>query len=1064
MAMDIRALAASISQCLQSESPQRRDLCRRLEQLVEATKVAKSANVEATSLLTHITLVQAQVFAPGIFLSDRERELSLESLREALTPTRRLGMTEVHAIVIDHLSRILIPLFAVSKVLPEDTRQLAIACWRLLATGVATVHIPTAHPLPYTKIAELGAPPCTVSLALYVGAYLPPDYLSLATCALLDNAEMADSQQLKVAALETLCDVLHPSTGILSDRNTLRPIFPGVSSALARVALAQLPPALGSKQASGDHQEGTGLETSIANMAISTSTWRKPTAAVRALAIDAMRAAILALYQEPDTATAKNEEGLAADWARRARHGIESILHESSEENANSASVLGEDSAGEYQRRLRHMLWRLAGLRHTEYRAISLALLKLFSAVALDCQALRATPCVSVAIEACFSLGLAVPEYSDHVDRLTALCVDPAWGHVVARLLDSALPMFDRYVARGSETQRADVLALVAGYARVLPRAEAHALLAPWWAARGLRVLLESLAISLPGTSLLISEVSSDAGGDVERAPVPFVLDAYRSAELRAALDELVRAVVAVLGPAAVCAQLVAVLTAPGGSDGLGPAALWLLTEVAPMATREQIAAVYQPAFQYCIDYFGATGQESSVQSAAAGVAHESDSDRVLQSCAVLNAISAIVPTIGSGAAYYLDLLLFPLLQISSANSPLLRNQAQRALLVLAHTTGSLSVPDLLKGNIDYIIEGCSQQLRLVELHPAVFQILTSAVLLVGQDILVYLDDVVEDSLDVCEDMTDDAVATGALQFLEVVTSTVAAGRTVAQIEGGELPVGMADPDPIGRALTELDEWDVQDQMSALVDFEQVEPEEPVKELVTKSVPETDEEEEEAGSPLAVKISMVTQNFLAAEDGAQQLLALKIVQNAILALTNTRDLLPLINEVWPALVNRLDRGRDLFYVTLAACDVIEAVCRLGESWMRKRVHDDLWMYFARVLRASSPLLVAQRASERDLVFRILRTMRTVVYHVPLDDPTAWDLTWLSMRFLEYEPLAPHVLDLLRAMVPVYGDKIWLVLAKLGVGKSDSLLPADIPNLGIPADIKAPVNICQAIGL
>ncbi|KAJ2035639.1 hypothetical protein GGI08_008742 [Coemansia sp. S2] len=91
-------------------------------------------------------------------------------------------------------------------------------------------------------------------------------------------------------------------------------------------------------------------------------------------------------------------------------------------------------------------------------------------------------------------------------------------------------------------------------------------------------------------------------------------------------------------------------------------------------------------------------------------------------------------------------------------------------------------------------------------------------------------------------------------------------------------------------------------------------------------------------------------------------------------------------------------------------------------------------------------------------------MRTVVYHVPLDDPTAWDLSWLAMRFLESELLSPHVLELLRTMVPVYGDKIWLILAKLRFADSDSLQPADIPNLGIPTNIKVPANICQAIGL
>ncbi|KAJ2904445.1 hypothetical protein GGI21_004296, partial [Coemansia aciculifera] len=112
--MDIRALTASVAQCLQPGSPQRRDLSRRLEQLLEATRAMKAANVEPTSLLTHITLVQTQVFTPGAQppLSDRERELALQSLLEALRPARRTQLTEVHAIIVDHLTRVLIPLFA----------------------------------------------------------------------------------------------------------------------------------------------------------------------------------------------------------------------------------------------------------------------------------------------------------------------------------------------------------------------------------------------------------------------------------------------------------------------------------------------------------------------------------------------------------------------------------------------------------------------------------------------------------------------------------------------------------------------------------------------------------------------------------------------------------------------------------------------------------------------------------------------------------------------------------------------------------------------------------------
>ncbi|KAJ2739853.1 hypothetical protein GGI20_006041, partial [Coemansia sp. BCRC 34301] len=785
------------------------------------------------------------------------RELALESLREALAPTNGLRMTGVHAIVIDHLSRILVPLFAVTggSLLPEPTRVLAIGCWRQLATAIESVYIPQTHP----HHRALGTLPETVTLARYVASYLPPDYLSLVACGLLDNAELSDSRQLRVAALETLHDILKPEYGLLADRSTLQPMFPGVVSALARIALAQK---------AGDNNE------------MDASMWRKPSAAVRGLAVDAMRTAIVALYGEPGAEEKEKEGEKEAEWARRARHS-ESILNTSAEE---------AEEPDDHHLRLRQVLWRLAGLRRTDHPVLSRALLRLFSAVSLDCAQLRATPCGAVATEACLALYHSVPEYADHKNRLTAQCKDPNRALVVARQLDSVLPMFDRYVESGTESQRLDVLALVAGFASVLP--DPRTVVGSWWMARGMRLLLASLKVSLPGTALLITEV---AGGSADSRSVQFVLDAYRSVELRTALDEFVNVIARAMGPATVCAQLLALLTAPGEPDALRPAALWLLTRVAPMAASAEMAAVYQPAFQYCVDYFGSAEASSSLKSM----------DHVLQSCAVLNAISAIVPTIGAAAVYYLDLLLFPLLQIASAGEPVIRDQAQRALSVLADTTGSASIPDLLKGNIDYIVEGCSQQLRLVELHPQVFDILTSSVLLVGQDILVYMDDVVEDSWNVCEDfMDDDVVASSALRFLEVVTRTVAEGLAgVALIEEEKLPVGSTDPDPIGSVLAELDDWDTQAQMSELLDLGS--PSEPPEEEKMELTTTVDKEEEQGGSPLAIKIALVAQNFLAAESGAQQLLALKIVQNAVLSLAHTRDLLPLINAVWPALVFRL---------------------------------------------------------------------------------------------------------------------------------------------------------------
>ncbi|KAJ2855853.1 Replication factor A protein 1, partial [Coemansia erecta] len=200
---------------------------------------------------------------------------------------------------------------------------------------------------------------------------------------------------------------------------------------------------------------------------------------------------------------------------------------------------------------------------------------------------------------------------------------------------------------------------------------------------------------------------------------------------------------------------------------------------------------------------------------------------------------------------------------------------------------------------------------------------------------------------------------------------------------------------------------------------------------------------ESPGNPLAIKIALVVQNLLSAESSSQQLIALKIVQNTVRALINTKDLLPLLNHIWPPLVHRLAKDHDQFYVAAAACDVIDAVCELGEDWMRRRVKDDLWAHFARILREASTALGALKSSERLLVCRVLSTMNTVVQRVSLDDSTSWELSCLAIRFLANSATKDDAVRLLQHMVPAYGDKIWLVLAKLGKTAID---PSTIPCL------------------
>ncbi|KAJ2392107.1 hypothetical protein GGI05_002759 [Coemansia sp. RSA 2603] len=224
--------------------------------------------------------------------------------------------------------------------------------------------------------------------------------------------------------------------------------------------------------------------------------------------------------------------------------------------------------------------------------------------------------------------------------------------------------------------------------------------------------------------------------------------------------------------------------------------------------------------------------------------------------------------------------------------------------------------------------------------------------------------------------------------------------------------------------------------------------------------------DEPPGSPLAVKIALVVQNLLTSPSNAQQLLALKITQHTIRALQHTKDLLPLINHIWPTLVHRVSvhQAHEAFYVAAAACDVIDLVCSAGEAWMRRRVRDDLWAQFAAILRApGDPGRLSP--SERLLCSRVLRAMATVAACVPLERNDAWVACCLPLRFVGVSEMREDAVGLLRAMVPAYGDCLWLVLASLG---RTSIDPADIPALPLVPSAQPvaslPTDICHILGL
>ncbi|KAJ2655035.1 hypothetical protein IW148_006195 [Coemansia sp. RSA 1199] len=993
--MDIVPLVSTIASCVEPGSVDRHLLHQRLTELVLAVRNAKATNVDSTSLLTHITLVAARLVSHRVELSDRERELVLETVQEALTSKAHRPLFNVHAVVVDHIGRILVPLFVAPSALPEATRLLAINAWRQLVK-VASVHVPEKHST--QKSRQL---PCTLSLCDYIKEFMPPDYLSLAVCALLDNAETADDQRLRVRALEALLDLFQKDG--LVDRVSMSSMFPGTVSALTRIALAQLP-------------------------ANSQNAPKRPISAVRTQAFHALEAAILVMYRGSHTL---DKADVAEEWAQQARGGPKSIVDV-------DATQTNEPD------RLQQILWRLASLRHNS--GTLSALFSLFARVSsLECASRMPEGCVQVAVETCLAVAGQQPDLaSSYLLDLKLRCSEgDSVGARVEAVLEPLLKQFERFVTNGEPRQRSDVLCVISACVRVLGQHRALPLVSPWWRSQGLPALLTSLSVSLPGTSLLISDTQEPLDD------VSYVLDNYRTTELSHALDQFVQSMADLITPREMGAQLLSLLF---DSSDRHVSVLWMLRKVAGQATLGDLSSICPSAFQYCVDFCGSAPDPDTDTSQRA--AHE---------LMVLDVVSTLVPLIGPNVAYYMDTLLFPLLQTTMASSPALQAQAHRVLDILAQQTSS-TVAHMLHDNVDYIVEGCSQQIRSVALHPRVFSILCGAVQLVGKDILVYMDDVVEDTLDVCERLAyeDDEIVTGALQLLEIVTRTVADEPKMIE-ESTKGRVEMLDPDPIASAIKAMDDAAASRMLEDLVLTD------PIPELPTSIAdpepndmePNNDAEPEDdtkpEGNPLAIKICLAIQSFLYTDSSAHQLLALKTVHNSTSALQTTRDLLPLLNEVWPSLVNRLNQ-RDAHYVTLAACDVIERVCVLGSSWMRKRVKDDLWPHFERILW-NTPLKMQR--SESVLARRILLTMSKVVEYVTLDEGMAWTVCVLVVRFFGSD-VEPELIELLQKMVPVYGDKVWLVLAKLG--RVDGVQPNAILDIGVSSNIKPPVGICQMLGL
>ncbi|PNS17415.1 TEL2-interacting protein 1 [Sphaceloma murrayae] len=295
---------------------------------------------------------------------------------------------------------------------------------------------------------------------------------------------------------------------------------------------------------------------------------------------------------------------------------------------------------------------------------------------------------------------------------------------------------------------------------------------------------------------------------------------------------------------------------------------------------------------------------------------------------------------------------LYPVLSLLASPSPRIRNHAITALNILAESCEYVSVKELVVENADYLVNAVALKLNAYEVDPEAPQVLAMSVKLAGSDIVPYLGDTVDAIFGILEDYHGyERLVELLFGALKAITEAGSKEPRLA-IEGNK-PSDYRYEDPAWTPTTistltgllrdrkarqsHLEEPSTRDrapQEPWTSPTNVLDPPEPAAPPPEPSdplpAPQT--------YPLLLRISSLTAHFLPFPSPTLRASLLHLLTDAVPGLaSHENSFLPLINTLWPEIVNRL--GDEEEYVVIAALGTVETLCRFAKGFMRSRVAD-----------------------------------------------------------------------------------------------------------------------------
>lgn len=390
--------------------------------------------------------------------------------------------------------------------------------------------------------------------------------------------------------------------------------------------------------------------------------------------------------------------------------------------------------------------------------------------------------------------------------------------------------------------------------------------------------------------------------------------------------------------------------------------------------------------------------------------------------------------------------ILYPISQLLGSPSQDLRERATVCLNVLAKACGYPSTRELIVENVDYMVNAIALRLNTFDISPQAPQVLVMMIRLTGASLLLYLDDVVSSIFAALDNFHG---YQGLVENLfAVLGEIVDTGSKSSQLQLPDAKVidvtrakhPIVTLDSIVQTLSKQNRTTKAETSIISGDF----PREPWKgasalldemgEGGESNEGEANEGTEIPKAPVTKTYTMVQsiirlcQHYLTNPSPTLRTRLLGLISTSSVALRSDEEsFLPLINDIWPVVIDRLYDKES--YVAIAAADSIKTLCISAGNFLTTRIAVQ-WprlMTLAKQTKANM-LALESRSAGRGIYSQVARMwesmvklLMAIVEFTGVNDDAFDEVLELLADILA------HRSDVREALSTVNADAVWFVM-------------------------------------